>query len=292
MPIRASAGTGAPSLQITQGRTATVNAAGLRAAARSIPARPATSGRSTRPSRPRPCAGRSRTCSRSINMASSAMPSRCRMPATSRSAARSICSRRSRPNAHGEGRGEGRGELGRGCSARWTAIRPRRPRSATMRRKAFWPRLQQLGFTPRDGEPPARLTASRGADRRPWLIGEPHVVAESQRLLAAWQRDPKAIPGSLKDSWLGVIAQNADARRGRRCTGSRRERAGRSSARLITSCSGCAKDDALARRALDLSITKEPGATVSAAIIAAAAENHPAMALDFVLSHLAAGRRR
>ena len=73
----------------------------------------------------------------------------------------------------------------------------------------YGPRLQRLGFTPRDGEPPL------DALLRPTLIGElgylgdPRVVAEGQRLLAAWQTDPKAIPGSLKESWLNVIARNA-----------------------------------------------------------------------------------
>ena len=77
--------------------------------------------------------------------------------------------------------------------------------------KAYWPRLQQLGFTPRDGEAPldSLLRAALIADLG--YLGEPHVIAESRRLLAAWQRDPKAIPGSLKDSWLGVVARNADA---------------------------------------------------------------------------------
>ena len=42
---------------------------------------------------------------------------------------------------------------------------------------------------------------------------------------------------------------------------------------------GSAKNDALARRALDLAIGKEPGATVSAGMISTVAGNHPTMAL-------------
>ena len=49
---------------------------------------------------------------------------------------------------------------------------------------------------------------------------------------------------------------------------------------------GRAADPALARRALDLSLTTEPGPTISAGIIRAVAERHPAMALDFVLANL------
>jgi aminopeptidase N len=49
---------------------------------------------------------------------------------------------------------------------------------------------------------------------------------------------------------------------------------------------GRAADPALAQRALALSLTAEPGPTVSAGIIRAVADRHPAMALDFVLGHL------
>ena len=65
--------------------------------------------------------------------------------------------------------------------------------------KPFWPRLQQLGFTPRDGESPLEHSFARGADRRPWLSRRSDVIAESRRLFAAWQRDPNAIPAAEGD---------------------------------------------------------------------------------------------
>jgi aminopeptidase N len=42
----------------------------------------------------------------------------------------------------------------------------------------------------------------------------------------------------------------------------------------------------LARRALDLALTDEPGKTISSGIITAVAAQHPGLAIDFVLSHL------
>src|SRR3546814_20859179 len=45
---------------------------------------------------------------------------------------------------------------------------------------------------------------------------------------------------------------------------------------------GAAKDDALAQRALALSLTDEPGQTTSAAIIGRVAGHHAAAAVDFV----------
>jgi aminopeptidase N len=152
--------------------------------------------------------------------------------------------------------------------------------------KAYGPRLQQLGFTPRAGEP------AIDAVLRPTLIGQlgkyrdPAVLAEASRLFAAWKADPNSIPGSLKSTWLGVIAGNADAatwdairERARATTGSVERTS-------LYQLLGRAHDEALARRALDLALTDEPGKTTSAGIITAVAGQHPRMAIDFVLSHL------
>jgi len=153
--------------------------------------------------------------------------------------------------------------------------------------RIYWPRLQELGFRPRSNDSPldALLRESLIADLGE--IGEPHVVAEGQRLLAALQTDPNAVPGSLKTSWLGVVARNADARTWNalhRMAATARSSTERSAYYQLL---GLASDERLARQALNLAISNEPGATVSAAMITSAAENHATMTLDFVLSHLA-----
>jgi aminopeptidase N len=153
--------------------------------------------------------------------------------------------------------------------------------------RAYGPRLQQLGFAPKPGEPAV------DAVLRPTLIAllgkyrDPAVLAEANRLFSAWKTNPDAIPGSLKATWLGVIARNADAatwdalhERARATTGTV-ERAS------LYQLLGRAKDEALARRALNLALTNEPGKTTSAGMITAVAGAHPRLAIDFVLSHLA-----
>jgi aminopeptidase N len=153
--------------------------------------------------------------------------------------------------------------------------------------RAYGPRLDQLGFAPKAGEP------AIDAILRPTLIAtlgkyrDPRVLAEAKRLFAAWKTDPDAIPGSLKSTWLGVIARNADAatwdaihERAKGTTGT----VERSSLyRLL----GTAQDEALGRRALELALSPEPGKTVSAGMISAVADKHPRLAIDFVLAHLA-----
>ena len=151
----------------------------------------------------------------------------------------------------------------------------------------YGPRLQALGFVPRDGEPAV------DALLRPTLIGtlgkygDPNVRAEAARLFAAWKGNPDAIPGSLKSTWLSVIARNADATTWDAIHERAKATTGTVERTSLYQLLGRAKDDALARRALDLALTNEPGKTVSSGIITAVAGQHPRLAIDFVLAHLA-----
>ena len=200
--------------------------------------------------------------------------------------ARSTCSRRSRPTRMrkvAEKAAESWVALFRQLDGNPAAQAAIRDAAA----KTFWPRLQQLGFTPRDGEPPldSLLRAALIADLG--YVGEPHVLgrkpAAVRCLAARSQGHPRLAQGRVARRRrpecqcpdLGSVAPDRRRTRGTIERSAYYQQLGR------------AKDDALARRGLELAITKEPGATVSAAMIAAAAENHPVMAFDFVLSHLA-----
>jgi aminopeptidase N len=150
----------------------------------------------------------------------------------------------------------------------------------------YGPRLQRLGFTPRDGEPPLDALLRPTLIQELGNLGDPSVVNEGQRLLAAWQKDPNAIPGSLKESWLRVIARNATPATWEVLHGIASRTHGTVERTTLYQLLAEARDDALARRALALALTREPGSTVSSGMIAAAAGRHPAMVLDFVLAHL------
>ena len=151
----------------------------------------------------------------------------------------------------------------------------------------YGPRLRALGFTPRAGEPAV------DALLRPTLIGtlgkyrDPAVLAEGTRLFAAWKTNPEAIPGSLKSTWLSVIARNANAATWDAIHERAKATTGTVERTSLYQLLGRTKDEALARRALDLALTNEPGKTVSSGIITAVAGQHPRLAIDFVLSHLA-----
>ena len=101
-----------------------------------------------------------------------------------------------------------------------------------------------------------------------------------------WQKDPNAIPGSLKSTWLAVIARNADAATWEILHDRARSTTGTVERTSLYQLLGRPKDEALARRALELALTDEPGKTVSAGIITAVSGGHPRLAIDFVLAHL------
>lgn len=151
----------------------------------------------------------------------------------------------------------------------------------------YAPVLQRIGFVPVAGEKPTITTLRPQLITALGRIRDPRVTAEAQRLFAALQSDPKAVPGSLKRTWLGLIAANADLATWERIHAMAKNATSATERQNLYSLLGAAEDEALARRALDLALTDEPGKTVSAGLIAAVANRHPELALDFVTSHLA-----
>jgi len=159
-------------------------------------------------------------------------------------------------------------------------------RIAAIMEKRYAPVLSRIGLTPQTGEKPTITTL------RPALIGalgrirDPQVTAEASRLFAALQTNPKAIPGGLQRTWLSIIAGNADAATWEQIHAMAQKAQSATERQNLYSLLGATQDETLARRALDLALTDEPGKTVSAGMIGAVAGRHPELALDFVLSHL------
>ena len=139
---------------------------------------------------------------------------------------------------------------------------------------------------PRQGEPAMDAVLRTSLIGTLGKVGDPGVVAEAKRLFAAWLKDPKAIPGSVKQTWLRVVARNADRATWDALHAKALATTGAVERTSLYQLLGTAHDEALARRALDLALTKEPGSTTSAGIITAVAGQHPRMAVDFVLAHL------
>jgi aminopeptidase N len=149
----------------------------------------------------------------------------------------------------------------------------------------YAPVLKQIGLVPAAGEQPTVTTLRPELISSLGYVGDPGVNAEARRLFAAMRTNPNAVPGGLKQTWLGIVAANADAGTWEQLHAMARNASSATERQNLYSLLGAAKDEALARRALELSITDEPGKTVSAGMIGAVARRHPDLALDFVLAH-------
>lgn len=158
-------------------------------------------------------------------------------------------------------------------------------RVAAYASKKLSPVLATVGYDAKAGEgaqvPVLRssLIATLGG------MGDKAVVAEANRRFAALAGNPAALDGPLRNVWLRIIAENADQATWDRlramANGAKTDLEKSSLFALL----GAAEDEALARKALDLALTDEPGKTTSAAIISSVGEDHPMLAVDYVLAH-------
>ena len=147
------------------------------------------------------------------------------------------------------------------------------------------PVLARLGWAARRGEKDndavlrADLIGTLGG------LGDQAVVAQANRLYAA--NDPAAVNGPLRSTILGVVASNVDAAGWDRLRAQARSERSPLVRSQLYKLLGSTADEALARRALELALTDEPGATDSAGIIGAVAAVHPDLAYDFAIENRA-----
>ena len=158
-------------------------------------------------------------------------------------------------------------------------------RIAAIIEQRYGPVLDRIGLVPSAGESPTIATLRPNLIASLGQVRDPRVTAEANRLFAALQSNPNAVPGGLKRTWLGIVATNADLATWEQLHQMAKNASSATERQNLYSLLGSAEDEALAKRALELAITDEPGSTVSAGVIGAVARRHPELALDFVMTH-------
>ena len=124
-------------------------------------------------------------------------------------------------------------------------------------------------------------------------LNDAATIAEARRRYAAGTRAgvseadaAAAMPGPLRKAISAVVAQHADAATWDAMhSAAQAEKSPMIKDRMYTLLASAA-DPKLARRALDLALTNEPGETNSAAMLAEVAQDHPEMAFDFALANI------
>jgi len=162
-------------------------------------------------------------------------------------------------------------------------VRQARWRSFAVARLA--PVLARIGWEERSDEPPplrvlrVRLVEALGS------LGEGATVGEARRRYAARASDPAAFPPPLRKAIVSVVARHADAATWDALRASAQTEASPVLKDRLYRDLANARDETLARRALELAISDEPSATVAAAMVGDVAEEHPDLAFDFALAH-------
>jgi len=118
-------------------------------------------------------------------------------------------------------------------------------------------------------------------------LGDPAVISEARRRYAAQSSDPGAVPTALRKAILAVVALHADAATWDQLHAAALAEKTPMVKDDLYGLLSSTEDEALARRALELSITDEPSETNSDRMIATVAGLHPELAFDFAVAHLA-----
>jgi aminopeptidase N len=116
-------------------------------------------------------------------------------------------------------------------------------------------------------------------------LGDEAVIAEAKRRFDAGPDDAVAMPPTLRSLITGIVAEHADAATWDKLHAMAKAEKTPLIRDQLYEMLAAPKDDALAQRALDLALTDEPGATVSAGMIDTVSAEHPDMAFDFAVAH-------
>jgi len=147
------------------------------------------------------------------------------------------------------------------------------------------PAMTRLGWRQRPGERANDSVLRNELIGTLGFLGHPATLAEARRRFAA--NDASVTAGPLRETILGIVAFHADAAQWERLRVMAREERNPLVKVQIYRLLGGVRDEALARRALDLALTDEPGATNASQIVSSVAAVHPDLAFDFALANRA-----
>ncbi|MGN6270395.1 MAG: M1 family metallopeptidase [Sphingomonas sp.] len=148
------------------------------------------------------------------------------------------------------------------------------------------PILQRVGFDAGPDEKPyltelrASLINTLGAD------GDPALLAKARSYFAALKTDPEAIPAAIRNPILRTYAYNASPAEWEALLAMTKAETNPVIKNADVNLLGRVKDEALARRALDLVKTDTFTAPQRASLLAVVSQNHPDMAFDFAVANL------
>ena len=164
--------------------------------------------------------------------------------------------------------------------------RTRQQRFDTFAIARLAPVLQQVGWSAREGENATLVNLRAVLIDTLGALGDAVTVAEARRRYAAQATEPLALPAAIRKSVMAVVAEHADAAAWEDLHRAALAEKSPMIKDQLYDLLASVGDATLARRALALAMTEEPGVTNSAAMLAQVARQHPEMAFDFALANI------
>ncbi len=162
----------------------------------------------------------------------------------------------------------------------------RQPKFARYALAQLQPLMKRIGWDAQAGEAPTVSNLRNALIDALSDFDDPATIAEARRRFAAQATDPKALPGATRKTILAAVARHADPATWEQIRQQASEEKNLVVRDYLYSLLGRAKDETLAKRALALALTPEPGATNSAPIMSAVSGQFPDLAFDYAVDHL------
>ncbi|TFW34844.1 M1 family metallopeptidase [Massilia horti] len=148
------------------------------------------------------------------------------------------------------------------------------------------PVMEQVGWAPAPGEPVTVTNLRTQLIDALSELNDPATIDEARRRYAAMAKNPQAVPAALRKTILGVIARHADSATWDALRAQAKAERSPMIKDFLYQLLATSSDKKLARRALELALTDEPGVTNSAAMIARVARTYPDTAFDFAIANI------
>ncbi|UIJ47070.1 M1 family metallopeptidase [Sphingomonas cannabina] len=147
------------------------------------------------------------------------------------------------------------------------------------------PALKRFGLEPRAGDSPLVTNLREALVGALGNIGDPDVLAAARSYVAKLKANPDAIPPAIRRPILRTYAQNATPAEWETLLAMTRAETSPVVRNGYIGLLGLVRDEALARRALDLVKATEFTAPQRADLLSAIADNHPELAFDFAAAN-------
>ncbi|MCP3733742.1 M1 family metallopeptidase [Sphingomonas sp. RP10(2022)] len=149
------------------------------------------------------------------------------------------------------------------------------------------PVLSRIGFTAAAGESPLVSNLRESLVGQLGANGDAEVLRQARTYVGQLATNPTAIPPAIRQPILSTFAANATAAEWDQLLGLTKAETNPVARNRFVSLLGAARDDAIARRAIDLLKTDTFTAPQKASLLRAIAGRHPDMAFDWAVANRA-----